>query len=341
MRFNSMLLAMLFCQLLFAQQDTMQAKSPFSVSGNADLYFRYGLNKTASSTIPSYAHARPGLGWINLLTEGEFKRWGFLLELGAGERAKQLYSSEGEDYSFLIQGQAYLKLNDKWKTSFGAFTTHFNYEWTEPGSNGNYSNTFIYTIIPASYTGLRMDYAPNETWSFMLGVFADSDRRVEENKGKHLGGQANYASEKLNATANFITGNDGDTIQVFMTDCYGDYAFSDKFKLGWELYLMFSDHIANGKSAWQGLALYFQQQFTPRFSLNLRSEILHDPKGYWFGYTGSDIFSNTLTGKFKLKPFVLQQEIRLDHADHAVFETKKSNFVHQEVSFLLGASVFF
>lgn len=339
----SLALALVFLlrNMAAAQADSTTETKPIQISGNADVYFRLAQNKTASSTIPSYAHGRPGLGWLNLMIEGDFKRWGFGTELGAGERATQLYSAEGEEFSFIVQSFAFYKINDRLKASAGTFTTHFNYEYTEPGSNGNYSNTYIYTVIPASYLGLRLDYALNDQWSFMLGLYGDSDRRQLKGNGRHVAALANYAGDKLNVAFNFIEGRDGDSTQVLMADCYGDYAFTERFKLGWELHFMLDNNDDLGKSYWQGLAIYAQQQLAPRFSLNLRSEWFDDVDGYWFGLPKLHVFSNTLTGKFTLHPVVLMPEIRLDRSNDAVFARKNGTNSKQELSFLMGASVFF
>lgn len=332
---------MLVGSMMQAQSDSTAAKKYFSVGGNADLNYRYAMNKTPSSTSPTYDHARIGLGWINLLTEANFEHWGAALELGAGERASQLYYAEGAHYSHLIQGYVYANMGENLRASIGTFTTPFNYEYTEPSSNGNYTNTFIYTVIAASYSGLKLDYTLNDNWSVMAALFGDSDRRKLKGSSPHFSAQLNYGGETTNNSIDFVMGKDGDSTQVMMVDCFGDHRFTDRFLLGWQLHLMTDNDEVYGKSKWWGIALYFQEQFSSRFSLNLRSEWYDDSDGYWFGATNLHIFSNTLTGKFVLHPFILMPEIRLDNSSSPVFEQKNGSFGKQELSYLLGASVVF
>jgi hypothetical protein len=333
-------LYLFFCQSIFAQTEIGDSTKSLIFSGNADIYYRFATNKSTSSTSPSFVQGF-GLGWVNLGVEKKWKKWDLMLDVSAGRRTHDIYDNETDPTALSYIKQAYVAYSptEKLTLTLGSMTSHFNYEYTEPFDNYIYTNSMVFTIIPGSYTGLKAQYVFSDKWKAMLGVFGDSNIKIDRNKGKHLGGQLVYTDGKFSFTTDFFTGKDGDTSNLFMSDFFAEYDFTEKFKLGLQYHVAkYNAVLTHEKTTWFGTDVYASYQMTDKFALGFRGERLNDADSFWFGEQDAKIWSWTLAGHYNItKNFKIVPELRHDSSNKSIFLHAENGFVKKEPSFLVAA----
>ncbi|MBK6563689.1 MAG: outer membrane beta-barrel protein [Saprospiraceae bacterium] len=315
-----------------------EPQASFSISGNVDMYYRYGKNKTSSKTIPSYDHGI-NLGWINLTMNKKWKKVDLVVDLVAGPRADQFYKKEDQENVFTYIKQGYISYEPikKLKLYAGSMTTPFNIEYLEPATNFVYSNSYSNTIIAASFTGLKAEYVFNDTWTTSVGVYSDPDKKIDPNPKKHIMGTLIYSGDKLSATADILNGRDGDTTAVFMADLYGFYKVNPAIKLGYQFHYM-RDKPDRTKqvSEWFSTVIYAQYIIKNNLSIGTFIERFWDKDGYYFGSPDNHIWCFTLGCKYKVaQGLTLLPELRMDTADNPSFEHVSNGRVKTEQSFII------
>lgn len=311
----------------------------FSISGNADIYYRYGKNKTSSSTAPSYDHGI-NLGWINLIMNKKWKKVDIVVDLAAGPRADQFYKKEDQENIFTYIKQGYVRYEPFKKLNLyvGSMTTPFNIEYLEPASNFVYSNSYANTIIAASFTGLKAEYVFNDRWTTSLGVYNDPDKKIDPNPNKHVMGSLIYSGDKLSSTANILSGRDGDTTAVFMADLYGFYEMNPIVKLGYQLhYTRDKSDRTKQVSEWFSTVLYAQFTIRQNLSIGTFVERFWDKDGFYFGSSDNQVWCFALGCKYKVADgFTLLPELRIDTADNPSFDHISNARVKTEQSFIFA-----
>jgi hypothetical protein len=71
---------------------------------------------------------------------------------------------------------------------------------------------------------------------------------------------------------------------------------------------------------WNGMALYWQNDLTRKFSVNLRQEFWNDPQGSQLG-TPARVRSFTITPEYRITDnWIYRLDFRFDKADHNVYQ---------------------
>jgi hypothetical protein len=305
-----------------------------------DFYYRYGKNKTSSTTAPSYDHG-VNLGWINIILTKKWKKIDLTADFVAGPRAEQFYKKNDQENIFTYVKQGYVKYQPirKLNLYLGSMTTPFNIEYLEPATNFVYTNSYANTIIAASFTGLKAEYIFNDKWTTSWGVYNDPDKKVDPNRSKHFIGTLIYSGDKFTSTLNILSGRDGDTTQVFMADLYGFYELNPVIKLGYQFhYLYDKPDLTKKVSQLFSTILYAQFTIRPNLSIGTFIERVWDNDGYYFGSEDNQILCFTLGCKYKVvKGFSLLPELRIDTADHPSFKHFSNGNIKTEQSFTLAA----
>ena len=314
--------------------------SSFSISGNVDMYYRYGKNKTSSTTIPSYDHGI-NLGWINLIMNKKWQKVDLVVDLVAGPRADQFYKKEGQENIFTYVKQGYIKYEPIKNLNLyaGSMTTPFNIEYLEPATNFVYTNSYTNSIIAASFTGLKAEYVFNDRWTTSWGVYSDPDKKVDPNSSKHIMGTLIYSGDKWTTTADILNGRDGDTTAVFMADLYGFYTVNPTVKLGYQFHYM-RDKSDRTKQAfeWFSTVIYAQYMIKNNLSVGTFIERFWDKDGYFFGSADNQIWCFALGCKYRVaNGLTLLPELRMDTADNPSFKSVSNNREKSEQSFILAA----
>jgi hypothetical protein len=314
-------------------QDTLTTDSSkvfkFGFTLNADAYFRVSSNQTGSYTSPSFKHAKPGLGWINPKVQLSYKNIKFVSDMAYGERQYAFYASiDTLWHSYFKELYMEYTFGEKLHAAVGAYTTHFNFEYNEPGLNAIYTPSLLYTYIQASYSGLRLTYDIADHWNIMLGLYNDNgSNRFNLNTLKHVAGKIAYESETKNLVFNWITGDDIFLKDVLSFEVYADYNFNEKLNIGVDIQNYRGTPLdENVPLNWTGIATYGKFDFNKKWSLGGRAEWFLDKNGLGFGELDNDIIGYTLCGKYKLDKyhthFVL--EYRHDSAKIPIFENLAS-----------------
>jgi len=92
---------------------------------------------------------------------------------------------------------------------------------------------------PFYHTGLKADIALTDKIGMMVGLFDDTDSKLDFVPGKHFGAQLSYSDEKTGIYLNYIGGQDfeGDTLLPAVNghqfDLTATYQLTEK--LAWDL----------------------------------------------------------------------------------------------------------
>jgi Putative beta-barrel porin-2, OmpL-like. bbp2 len=314
-----------FC-LIAQEADTTSGATEYGLRGsiNVDYYARYDKSRTATLFSQSMLANQVGLGWVNARLAGDWSFGGFNADIVIGDRATEWYGEDGTEVNmpFFEQANVYFNTGEKSFVSAGIFNYWFNYEWNEPLDNPNYSCSYTNSSLAAAWQGVTYNYEPNDTWSFVGGVFMTPDQvglpKDGETNSLFPALQVNFAADSFAFSINTSAGQTPDQGMV-AAEIYGDWDISDHFRLGWDLYhTSLSEENRTGLHQ-TGLALYPQWRINDKCQLNWRPEFYLDA---YSTDEANQIISNTLTFKYMPNDWLtLQPEARYDMSNQDYFES--------------------
>ena len=202
--------------------------------------------------------------------------------------------------------------------TMGNFSTHVGYELIDSKSNINYTVSYMFSNGPFFHTGVKANYALSDKFGLMLGVFNDTDTKIDVVSGKHIGGQLSYVSGKLSTYLNYIGGKSTDAFETDpeeftnQFDLTATYALSDKVGLGFNGTKKSVKPTTGDASSWSGLALYSKFMLSDGFTLGLRGERIFDNYGLITGVEDNAITAFTVSGNFHIGNLTLIPEFRID-----------------------------
>lgn len=326
-------------------EEKEEKKPALTISGSADVYYRYDFNKQASNNKTSFtnSHNTFSLGMASIKLEHTGSKVGAVLDLGFGTRATEFSYNEAGIFSAVKQAYVSYTPAEGLKFTAGTWATHLGYEVVDPQLNRNYSMSYMFTNGPFTHTGIKAEYAKGKS-TFMLGLSNATDFRIpptgQINKKCVIAQYSLATSDKVKLYANFVGGKATDTSIINQYDVVGTFAISSKFNIGVNGTLNRSQAWDGSKNeegkSWWGTAAYFNFDPTSAFGLTLRSEYFNDEKGV--KGLGTTIFANTLSANFKVEGFTFIPELRFESAGSAIYGDSNGN-INQKgaVSFLLAA----
>jgi Putative beta-barrel porin-2, OmpL-like. bbp2 len=330
---------------------------PLVIAGSVDAYFRYGFNKTASTTSFTSSHNTFALGWANIIVSKDGATTGFVADLAFGQRANEFNyvytkldsSGRSQALSVIKQAYVYWKASKDVKFTLGSFNTHLGYEVPEATTNLNYSMSYMFSYGPFYHTGLKMDYTLSPEWNLMVGLFDDTDTKYGNTNGLHLGGQLSYQKGDIKAFFNVISGSDYDATPNdpnvhtgTQLDLVVNYQASKTLALGLNATSK-SITIPNttpSSASWSGLALYANLATSDAVTLALRGEYFSDKDGVNLGIvdgTGTSVTGITLSANIKTEALTFIPEFRFDSAGKNIFTDSNNKATSAQASFLLAA----
>jgi hypothetical protein len=331
------------------QAETEEAKPLLTITGSADVYYKYDFAKTKANTYTSFTgtHNSFALGMASVKLEHKGNKVGAVLDLGFGQRAKEFaYTDEGITQAIK---QLYITYSpaDWLKFSAGSWATHVGYELVDPQLNRNYSMSYMFTNGPFTHTGLKADITKGKH-GFMVGVSNATDFRTPPdgfiNKKFFIAQYSLAASDNVKIFLNYVGGKAPDTSKVSQFDAVVTAKLSDKFNIGFNGTVNSTQYWDGAKNidgqSWWGSALYLNLDPKPWFGLTLRGEYFNDDnqlKMFAMAPAGGSIFATTLSANFKTGGFIFIPEFRIDNASENVFVDKDGAGKKSASSFLLSA----
>ncbi len=317
--------------------------SKWDLKGVVDAYY---LVNSKGATFPTSFTNRSNnfmLGMANLILSKESGKVGFMADVAFGPRAEAANgyaNATGAISSLALVKQLYVTYapTDALKFTFGNFGTFYGYEVIDANVNMNYSTSYMFSFGPFYHTGLKANLKLSEKFAAMLGVFDDTDTKIDVVKGKHVGAQLSYASGNFSVYLNYLTGRFAEktetTPEVFNNqfDITSTLQVTEKFGLGLNAATRRLTAKNGETTSWVGAALYGKYAFTDLFTMALRSELINDKDGIILGQTDNKIFETTLSAHFNVGPLRIIPEVRFDAS------SKKGSYVAKNGELLKGTS---
>ena len=303
-----------------------EKESELQISGFVDAYYQYHFEESPFPTSFTETHNSftPGMANVVFSKEGKF---GFVADLAVGPRAEVANGYEGSTLALIKQLYISCAVNDKVSFTLGNFGTHVGYEVIDAPANVNYSTSYMFSNGPFFHTGLKAGFALSENFGAMIGVFNDTDSKIDEVDGKHFGAQLSYEIGGLAAYLNFLTGKEDDTnpedeVRGTQFDLTATYAVNEAFGIGLNATSKMVSAEESADASWYGAALYANYAFSDAFTLGLRGEYIGDDDGLISGVIDNNITSFTLSGNIHLGPITLIPEFRIDTSKEDAFFDK-------------------
>lgn len=310
---------------VLAQEEEAEEKSPFSLSGSIDAYWRTTLHDGGDATTAtgtSFANQTGfALGMANLVGSYEAGSTGVVVDLVFGPRGTQATFENDVLNGVINQAYAYWNVSEGTTLTMGRFNTWVGYEVIAPGANFNYSVSYLFSNGPFSHLGVKADFTLSDDVSLMLAITNPWDVNDTSTTGEYaFGGQLGFYDQYLNLY--YDSGRNGGL--GFELDYTGGFNLSDSFFLGINAAYNVNSNATvedelTGASVdadvgFYGVALYPQLTTSDSFAIGLRGEFFQptldidgsstdDPEG---------VTALTLTGSFTKENLIIKPEIRLD-----------------------------
>ncbi|MFT3901867.1 MAG: outer membrane beta-barrel protein [Niabella sp.] len=334
---------------VFAQDEVKPTPST-KISGYVDAYYRYNFQNAKAVAAPegynnktsfTNSHNSFELGMASVKLEHSLGKVSGTLDVGYGRRAEEFSYNDAGAMAALKQAFISYAPADVVTFTLGKFGTHVGYELLDPQYNRNYSMSYMFSYGPFFHTGLKMDVAPSDNVSFMIGVANPTDYTTASFEKKFLLGQFHAASSNgvLSGYLNYAGGKDTAGTASHQLDLVLTGKVSDKFNIGYNGTTRSLKPGGGEKGSFWGSALYLNYDPTEITSLTLRGEYFDDTNGAGAtgGAVGTSVFSATLSANFKVGGLTIIPELRHDAAKDAVYYKKDGATTKGATSFLLAA----
>jgi Putative beta-barrel porin-2, OmpL-like. bbp2 len=352
----SSLLFAAFLTPVFAQDSakavTEEAEAPkgFTISGTADMYYRYDFAKTKANNFTSFtnSHNQFQLGMASVKLEQNFSKVSMVADIGVGTRAEDFsYNDEGT-MAAIKQLYISVQATDWLKLTAGSWGTHVGYELVDPMANRNYSMSYMFSYGPFFHTGLKAEIKQGNH-GFMVGIANPTDFKIVPddmlNKKQLIAQYSFSASEKFAAYLNYVGGEQVDSSKGQQFDLVLTSKLTGKFGIGFNGTVNSNKAKSDGKfddaKSWWGSALYLNFDPSEKLALTLRNEYFSDSDArLMFGAApdGGSIFASTLSAKIYMgSHFALIPEFRLENASENVFTDSKGAGTKTAANALLAA----
>ena len=329
-------------------------KPALSITGGADVYYRYDFGKTRFNNLTSFtnSHNTFELGMATVKLEYKTDKIGVVADLGFGKRAQEFsYNDQG---ILAAIKQLYVTYSPAaWvKFTAGSFATHVGYELVDAPLNRNYSMSYMFTNGPFFHTGVKADFTAGKH-GFMIGIANPTDYKyVPDNQINKKAFIAQYSvamSDNFKAFLNYAGSQAPiDSTKSSQFDLVVTGKVSDKFNIGYNGTVASMKFRESNKysasESWWGSALYLNLDPSAVFGLTLRGEYFSDKSGIkmFNAYNGGgSIFATTLSANFRIHSLTIIPEFRLDSASEDIFTNEDGAAKSSAASFLIAAVVAF
>lgn len=337
----------------YAQDSTN--KGTFTLSGNADAYYRYNFSKPPTPNGTTYnsftsftkTHNSFELGMATIKAEYTKGKAGVVADLGFGQRAEEFAYNDANTRLAIKQLYVTYQPASAVKLTLGSWATHVGYEVLDPYLNRNYSMSYMFSYGPFSHTGVKADFSLGGTSTLMVGVANPTDFRSANGAPKTFLAQFATGSNNGNykAYANFVGGKQNDLKKVIQGDIVLTGAFTSKFSAAINATLQrvsaratVSDEFVSG--TWMGVAAYLNYDFNSWFGGTARVEYVKD-KDNALALGVDHVLVPTISANFKIDNLTIIPEFRYDAAKNDVFSKSNGTFTKSTSTLLLAATYHF
>ncbi len=324
-----------------------EKKPALTISGSADVYYRYDFRKQLGNNYTSFTGTQNAfsLGMASVKFEHAGDKVSAVADLGFGQRAAEFAYNDAGILAAIKQLYVSYSPTENLKFTAGSWATHVGYELLDPQLNRNYSMSYMFTNGPFSHTGIKADFSVGKS-NFMVGIANPTDYRLvpeDQIKKKFFLAQYSIApTDGISFYLNYAGGKNPDTSVVNQFDFVGTFALGSKFSLGVNATMNNSKAWDGSKNAdaltWWGAASYISFDPTEVFGLTLRSELFDDKDGVK-GF-GTSIFANTLSANFRVGGFTFIPELRLESAGSSIYADKNGVYNEKTAASFIVAAVY-
>lgn len=310
-----------------AQEETKKKSNPITISGSADIYYKYDLsgykNDGGTSNIStSFADQQNSLsvGMIDIALSHSVGKASFVGEVAFGPRNASS-AGPGDGGGVLephIQNlYASYALTDKFSVTAGYMGTFVGYEVISPAGNFNYSTSYLFTSGPFQNAGVKLEYAFSDRFALMAGLFNDWNLYQDFDGMSDFGAQVYVVPiTGWDVYLNLITGPKSGT-EIDLTT---QFQVSEKVMLG----LNAADYnVADGDGGFRGAALYWQYGISNDIAVGFRGETFKTkdlaPENGAPAAKGTTVSAFTLSGNLKSGPLTFIPEFRFDISEDKTF----------------------
>ncbi len=305
-------------------EDAETKELPFDISGFVDVYYAYSGTDSPLPTSFTESINSFSLGMANVVLSKEGKV-GFVADIAVGPRAEVANGFGGTTLAAIKQLFVTYSPSDWLTLSVGNYGTHVGYEVIDAPANINYSTSYMFSNGPFYHTGIKADIALSETFGAMIGLFDDTDSKMDFVPGKHLGLQLSYAGESAEVYLNYIGGQDQEGTNVdpkisgHQVDLTATFQATEKLGFGVNATNKTNVIEEADNTSWFGAALYTNYAFSDAFTLGFRGEHIGDGDGLILGNMDGSVTSFTLSGNFYSGGLTFIPEFRIDIASDDAF----------------------
>jgi hypothetical protein len=337
----TLLLAVSISTIGFSQEEEAPAEKPkLEVSGFVDVYFQSNFNGVAANTTAFTPDNNSfSLGMAKVALSQEFGKVSFGADLAFGPRAEVANGYPGTTLAAIQQLYVAYSPTDKLTLTAGNFGTHVGYELIDANLNFHYSTSYMFSYGPFYHTGLKADYAINDNFGVMVGIFDDTDSKFDEIAGKNYGAQLSYSGDVGDVYLNYLGGKDGeDSVTFNQVDLTASFGLSDKLSLGVNSTIKAtSDSRDDSEASWLGAALYLSYEASEKLSIGVRGEYLGDADGVLFGTNDLSLIDLTASANIKIGALTIIPEFRVDIASDDFFVNSDGDFLATSPAVIVAA----
>lgn len=324
--------------------------SSFTLSGFADIYYKYDLGKSKANDLTSFtrSHNSFELGMASVKLDYKTPKVELVADLGLGKRAQEFsYNEEGV---LAAVKQLYISYtpNEWLKFTAGSWATHIGYELADANANRNYSMSYLFTNGPFFHTGIKAEVVFQSS-GLMIGLTNPADFKYVPDgftNNKFLIAQYSFApGDFFKAYLNYVGGEGPDTSISKQFDVVLTSKLSSRFSVGYNgTYSRVKTYLGNklydDEKSWWGSALYINLDPASNFGLTLREEYFSDKNGlkvYGAQPEGGSVLATTLSALIKVDNLIFIPEFRLDNASKSLFINKDSKPTKTAANILFAA----
>lgn len=320
-----------------ATATTTSSAAPLTIGGFVDGVFSYNFNRPAD-----HANFFAGVGTsakredelaINLAQVDLVRAprpLGFKLSLGFGNAAEVVHAAEvrgiathPDVWRNVVQASFQYQATRGLLLEAGVFPSHIGMEAFQTKDNWNYTRSWLGELSPYYQTGVKLAFPLGRKWSGQVHLLNGWQVIADNNRGKSVGAQLAYASDKLSLALNGIAGAelaDNDDDVRILGDLVATFKVTPALSLGVSV-----DRAREGRggapaATWNGVGVYARlAPPSSRRAVALRAESYADEAGAISG-VAQTLREVTLT--FEHRPaerLILKLEGRYDRSTAAVF----------------------
>ena len=193
-----------FSSSSYAQDSTHnEKKSSLIISGYADIYYQYDFNKPADKLRPPFLYNFKRHNEINTnltLFKATYDGKKLRANLGvmAGNYAKYNLAAEPEFFRYIYEANIGYKFSEKVSVDAGILPSHIGCESAIAKDNWNLSRSILAESSPYYETGIKLNYTPNDQWTFSVLGLQGWQNIKDYNSSKALGTQIVFTpNEKM------------------------------------------------------------------------------------------------------------------------------------------------